>query len=40
MGGAGTAQSKIEALEAAGVGVAEKPGDVARILAEKLKRAV
>jgi succinyl-CoA synthetase alpha subunit len=38
MGGAGTAQSKIEALEAAGVGVAEKPGDVARILAERLKR--
>ncbi len=40
MGGAGTAQNKIEALEAAGVGVAEKPGDVARILAEKLKRDV
>lgn len=40
MGGAGTAHNKIEALEAAGVGVAEKPGDVARILAEKLKRDV
>ncbi len=40
MGGAGTAQNKIKALEAAGVGVAEKPGDVARILAEKLKRDV
>ena len=37
MGGAGTAQNKIEALGAAGVGVAEKPGDVARILAERLK---
>ncbi|MFQ5758261.1 MAG: succinate--CoA ligase subunit alpha [Candidatus Bathyarchaeia archaeon] len=40
MGGAGTAQDKIEALEAADVVVAEKPGDVARILAEKLKRYV
>ncbi|MDH5461078.1 MAG: succinate--CoA ligase subunit alpha [Candidatus Bathyarchaeota archaeon] len=40
MGGAGTAQNKIEALEAAGVGVAEKPGDVARILAEKLEKDV
>jgi len=40
MGGAGTAQSKIEALEAAGVGVAEKPGDVARILAAKLEKDV
>jgi succinyl-CoA synthetase alpha subunit len=37
MGGAGTAESKIEALEAVGVGVAERPGDVARILAEKLR---
>ncbi len=37
MGGAGTAESKIEALGAAGVGVAERPGDVARILAERLK---
>ncbi|MFQ6064954.1 MAG: succinate--CoA ligase subunit alpha [Candidatus Bathyarchaeia archaeon] len=37
MGGAGTAESKIRALEEAGVGVAEKPGDVARILAESLK---
>jgi len=40
MGEAGTAQNKIEALEAAGVGVAEKPGDVARILAEKLEKEV
>jgi len=40
MGGAGTAQNKIEALEAAGVGVAEKPRDVARILAEKLEKDV
>jgi succinyl-CoA synthetase alpha subunit len=37
MGGAGTAQDKIQALEAAGVDVAENPGDVADILAEKLK---
>ncbi|UCE44177.1 MAG: succinate--CoA ligase subunit alpha, partial [Candidatus Bathyarchaeota archaeon] len=37
MGGAGTAHSKIEALEASGVSVAEKPGDVAAILAEKLR---
>lgn len=40
MGGAGTAQGKIETLEEAGVGVAEKPGDVAGILAEKLKKDV
>ncbi len=40
MGGAGTAQNKIEALEAASVSVAEKPRDVARILAEKLKKDV
>lgn len=40
MGGAGTAKSKIEALEAAGVGVADKPGDVARILVDELKRGV
>jgi len=40
MGGAGTAESKIKALEGAGVGVAERPGDVARILAEKLRRNV
>lgn len=36
MGGAGTAQSKIEAFGEAGVAVAEKPGDVARLLAERL----
>jgi len=36
MGKTGTARSKIEAFEAAGVSVAEKPGDVARLLAEKL----
>jgi len=33
MGGAGTAQSKIDAFREAGVGVAEKPSDVARLLA-------
>jgi len=37
MGRAGTAQSKIEAFEAAGVGVAEKPSDVAKMLVERLK---
>jgi len=37
MGRTGTAQSKIEAFEAAGVGVAEKPSDVAKMLAERLK---
>lgn len=37
MGRAGTAQSKIEAFKAAGVGVAEKPSDVAKMLAERLK---
>jgi len=36
MGKTGTTRSKIEAFEAAGVSVAEKPGDVARLLAEKL----
>jgi len=36
MGKAGTAASKIEAFEKAGVKVAEKPSDVARLLAEKL----
>ncbi len=36
MGKAGTAESKIEALERAGVQVAEKPSDVARLLAQKL----
>jgi len=38
MGRAGTAQSKIEAFREAGVAVAEKPGDVARLLAERLGR--
>lgn len=36
MGRTGTAESKIEAFEAAGVNVAEKPSDVARLLAERL----
>jgi len=36
MGKSGTAASKIEAFERAGVRVAEKPSDVARLLAEKL----
>jgi succinyl-CoA synthetase alpha subunit len=36
MGKAGTAQSKIEAFKEAGVAVAEKPGDVARLLAESI----
>ncbi|MFQ5999886.1 MAG: succinate--CoA ligase subunit alpha [Candidatus Bathyarchaeia archaeon] len=36
MGGAGTAQSKIEAFKEAGIEVAEKPSDVARLLAEAL----
>jgi len=36
MGKSGTAASKIEAFQKAGVPVAEKPGDVARLLAEKL----
>jgi len=38
MGKTGTAASKIEAFEKAGVKVAEKPSDVARLLAEKLGR--
>jgi len=38
MGRAGTARSKIETFEAAGVSVAEKPGDVARLLAQKLEK--
>ncbi len=38
MGKAGTAQSKIDAFREAGVSVAEKPSDVAKILTEKLKR--
>jgi len=36
MGRAGTAQSKIEAFREADVAVAEKPSDVAKLLAEKL----
>jgi len=36
MGNTGTAASKIEAFEKAGVEVAEKPSDVARLLADKL----
>ena len=36
-GRTGTAQSKVEAFKKAGVKVAEKPGDVARILVEKLR---
>jgi len=36
MGGAGTAQSKIDAFREAGIEVAEKPSDVARLLAEGL----
>ena len=38
MGKAGTAQSKIEAFRKAGVAVAEKPSEVAKILLEKLRR--
>ena len=38
MGKAGTVQSKIEAFRNAGVEVAEKPSEVARIVLEKLKR--
>ena len=38
MGGAGTAQSKIDAFRKAGIGVAEKPSDVARLLAEGLRK--
>jgi succinyl-CoA synthetase alpha subunit len=36
MGKAGTAENKIEAFRKAGVEVAEKPGDVAEILARHL----
>ncbi|HKZ95202.1 MAG TPA: succinate--CoA ligase subunit alpha [Candidatus Bathyarchaeia archaeon] len=36
MGSSGTAASKIEAFRKAGVPVADKPGDVARLLAERL----
>ena len=38
MGRAGTAQSKIEAFMEAGVAVAEKPSDVARLLVESLRK--
>jgi len=38
MGKAGTAQSKIEAFKAVGVDVAERPGDVAKLLAERLQK--
>jgi succinyl-CoA synthetase alpha subunit len=37
MGGAGTAESKIEALREAGVEVAEKPGDVPELLAKHVE---
>jgi succinyl-CoA synthetase alpha subunit len=37
MGRSGTAENKIAALEQAGVRVAEKPGDVAELLAEAMK---
>jgi succinyl-CoA synthetase alpha subunit len=37
-GRAGTAQSKIDAFRETGIAVAEKPGDVARLLAERLGR--
>lgn len=37
MGNSGTAAIKVAAFEAAGVQVAEKPGDVARLLAQALK---
>ncbi|MGQ9565071.1 MAG: succinate--CoA ligase subunit alpha [Candidatus Bathyarchaeales archaeon] len=38
MGKTGTAQSKIEAFKAVGVDVAERPGDVAKLLAERLQK--
>jgi succinyl-CoA synthetase alpha subunit len=38
MGRTGTASSKIEAFKKTGVAVAEKPRDVARLLAERLKK--
>ena len=38
MGNAGTAQSKIDAFRCAGVGVAEKPSDVAELLRKVLRR--
>lgn len=38
MGKAGTAKSKIESFQAVGVDVAERPRDVARLLAERLQK--
>jgi len=38
MGRSGTAESKAEAFERAGIGVAERPSDVARLLTERLRR--
>jgi len=38
MGRSETAESKIEAFERAGISVAERPSDVARLLAERLRR--
>jgi len=38
MSRSGTAESKVEAFERAGISVAEKPSDVARLLAERLRR--
>jgi succinyl-CoA synthetase alpha subunit len=38
MGKAGTAKSKIEAFEKAGVQVAEKPSDIAKLLSKKLAK--
>lgn len=38
MGKAGTAKSKIEAFQAVGVDVAERPRDVARLLTERLQK--
>jgi succinyl-CoA synthetase alpha subunit len=38
MGATGTAESKIRAFEAAGIDVAKRPGDVAKLLADKLGR--
>jgi succinyl-CoA synthetase alpha subunit len=35
MGRTGTAESKLEAFKAAGVGVALKPGEIAKLLAKK-----
>jgi len=40
MGNTGTAASKIEAFKKAGVSVAEKPSDVAKLLADKLHQGI